>query len=149
MIRVLVFIAVFTPVFVKADECIFDESSYTDFARTYVSEHTNASLLINDSIRVTQNNAVINVEGGGCDHLGYSIQYKTDAELTEDQFLMLIQELTSDLGSWMGYASQIKEAISRRDWEIYDGLYFFTVDEMSTLSASFNGGEVTIDFYIN
>jgi hypothetical protein len=133
------------------EECIFNESAYVEFINKFTSENKN-SKIENDSrtLKVERNNEQIVVKGGGCVHLGVSVDLKTKQAYTEEQFLHKILILSKEFGGWLINVNSLENSIKSGKFQIIDGVYFIEVDAMTVFSASFNSkGEVNVEFYIN
>ena len=133
------------------EECIFDESSYIDFINKYKSSNKDTKIENdNRTLRVEKNNEDIVVKGGGCSHLGVSIELKTKQTFTEKQFLHKILALSNEFGSWLINTNSLENSIKNGKYQIIDSVYFIEVDVMTVFSASYhNKGIISIDFYIN
>jgi hypothetical protein len=133
------------------EECVFNESAYVEFINKYASENKN-SKIENDrrTLKVERNNEQIVVKGGGCVHLGVSINLKTRQAYTEEQFMRKILLLSKEFGSWLINVNSLENSIKNGMYQIIDDVYFIKVDAMTVFSASYNSkGEVNVEFYIN
>jgi len=133
------------------EDCVFDDNAYIKFINSYSLENTNSEIMADGrTLIVTRNNDVINVEGGGCDHLGVGIQLKTNQTFTEEEFLRKTLALAIEFGDWLINTDKLKKSIKRDDFQIIDGIYYFEVDAMTVFDASYgNQGKINVDFYIN
>ena len=133
------------------EDCIFNESSYIEFIKKYVSENKNTRIENdNRTLRVERNNEEIVVKGGGCVHLGVAIELKTHQKLTEEQFLHKVLKLSNEFGGWLINTNSLESSIKNKKYQIIDGVYLIEVNAMTVFSASYNSkGEIIVDFYIN
>lgn len=131
------------------EECVFDDSSYIEFINKYLLSSKNAEIY-DKTLRVERNNEEIVIKGGGCTHLGVSIELKTKQAITQKKFLHKILELSNEFGGWLINANSLESSIKNGKYQIIDNVYFIEVDAMTVFSASYNGeGVISIDFYIN
>lgn len=150
--KFLLILIIFVSFSVNAEDgCVFDESSYIDFINKYKSSSKNTKIENdNRTLRVERNNEEIVVKGGGCTHLGVSIELKTKQAFTEKQFLHKILELSNEFGSWLIHTNSLENSIKNGKYQIIDSVFFIEADAMTVFSASNNGeGVISIDFYIN
>lgn len=150
--KFLPIIMIFVSFSANAEEvCVFDESSYIKFINKYKSSSKNTKIENdNRTLRVERNNEVIMVKGGGCTHLGVSIELKTKQVFTAKQFLHKVLELSNEFGSWLINTNSLENSIKNGKYQIIDSVYFIEVDAMTVFSASSNGkGVISIDSYIN
>ena len=133
------------------EECIFNESSYIEFIKKYVSENKNTRIENdNRTLRVERNNEEIVVKGGGCVHLGVAIDLKAQQIFTEEQFLHKVLKLSNEFGGWLINTNSLESSIKNKKYQIIGGVYFIEVNAMTVFSASYNSkGEIIVDFYIN
>lgn len=133
------------------EDCIFDESSYIEFINKYSADNRNSktgpdgrTLLIN------RNNEEILIKGGGCNHLGMTIELRTKQAYTEEQFLEKVLDLSIEFGNWLINTKALKDSIAKGEYEKFEGTYYIKVDAMTVFSASYdNQGKIHVDFYIN
>ena len=150
--KLLLILTIFASFSVNAEEdCIFNESSYIEFINKYVSENKNTKIENdNRTLRVERNNEEIVVKGGGCVHLGVTIDLKTQQKFTEEQFLHKALKLSNEFGGWLINTNSLESSIKNKKYQIIDGVYFIEVNAMTVFSASYNSkGEIVVDFYIN
>ena len=150
--KLLLILTIFASFSLNAEEdCIFNESSYIEFIKKYVSENKNTKIENdNRTLRVERNNEEIVVKGGGCVHLGVAIDLKTQQVFTEEQFLHKVLKLSNEFGGWLINTNSLESSIKNKKYQIIDGVYFIEVNAMTVFSASYNGkGEIIVDFYIN
>ena len=150
--KLLLILTIFASFSANAEEeCIFNESSYIEFIKKYVSENKNTKIENdNRTLRVERNNEEIVVKGGGCVHLGVAIDLKTQQIFTEEQFLHKVLKLSNEFGGWLINTNSLESSIKNKKYQIIDGVYFIEVDAMTVFSASYNSkGEIIVDFYIN
>ena len=135
----------------NAEECIFNEAVYTDFINTYAAEHKQASIVADArTLSVSRDQENIKMVGGGCDHLGASIEYTSNQTLNEQLFLQKVLRLSKEFGGWLMYGDALEQAIKTEKYETIDGEYYFNLDAMTVLSASYEiKGNINIDFYIH
>lgn len=137
---------------VNAEEaCIFDETAYLEFINEYSAHNRNAKILSGGkTLIVNRNDEEISVRGGGCIHLGVSIELSTKRAFTEEQFLKKTLDLSIEFGSWLINTAALKSAIETGTYRNVDGTYFIEVDAMTVFNASHDSqGKLKIDFYIN
>lgn len=133
------------------EECIFDENLYIEFIKKYEAEHKNSKIDgDNRTLTIFRNNEKIIVKGGGCIHLGTTINYKRDEAITETEFLELVASLSIEFGDWLINTEALKMSIKQRKWQKHDGWYFIPVNAMTVFEASYEpDGKMYVDFYIN
>lgn len=137
---------------VNAEEaCIFDETAYLEFINEYSAQNINSKIRsAGKTLIVNRNNEEISVKGGGCFHLGVSIEVSTGRGFTEEQFLQKTLDLSIEFGSWLINTNALKSAIEQGTYRKVDGTYFIEVDAMTVFNASYDSqGKLKIDFYIN
>ena len=134
-----------------AEECIFNENAFFEFRNEYVRANNNASTSEDGRfLLVSRGSETIQIIGGGCNHLGVSIQSKGNTLYSEKQFLQKVQNLAEEFGEWLINIDELKNSIKQGRWEKHEGHYFIEVDVMTVFSAySNNQGDVSVDFYIN
>jgi len=132
------------------EECIFDESVYVDFINKYQAKNINSRIETDKrTLIIKRKNEQIIVKGGGCVHLGVSIDLNTKQTYTEAQFLSKILRLSKEFGEWLINIKTLENSIKGKKFQIIDGVYYIEVDAMTVFSASFNNGAINIEFYIN
>jgi hypothetical protein len=146
----LIFISVSVSVYAK-DDCIFDETAYIEFIKKYSTENRNSKIEPDDrTLIVNRNNEEIIVKGGGCIHLGVTVELRTTQAYTEEQFLQKTLDLSIEFGNWLINTKTLKGSIEKGEYQIIDGTYYIEVDAMTVFSASHNSqGTIYVDFYIN
>ena len=93
---------------------------------------------------------MIIVKGGGCNHLGVTIELITTQKFTEKQFLKKTLDLSIEFGSWLINIEALKGSIEKGHYNKIHGTYVIEVDAMTVFDASYNNqGAINIDFYIN
>jgi hypothetical protein len=133
------------------EDCIFDESAYLGFISKYQTENRN-SLIEPDTktLSVKRENEDILVTGGGCIHLGGTIELKAKNELTEAQFLQKTLDLSIEFGSWVINTSALRDSIGKGKYLKTNGIYTIEVDAMTVFEASYDSqGKININFYVN
>ena len=152
IMKLLPILLVFISVSAYAEEdCIFDETAYTEFIKEYSAENKNSKIEPDGkSLIVNRNNEAIIVTGGGCTHLGVAIDLKTNQTYTEEQFLQKTLDLAIEFGDWLINTKALKNSIAKSKYQIIDGDYYIEVDAMTVFSASYDEqGKINVDFYIN
>ena len=136
---------------VYADDCVFDEKAYLKFIQKYSAENNNSTIKNDgETLLVNRNNESILVKGGGCNHLGVSIEVKTKQAYTERQFLQKVLSLSREFGNWLINTRELKNSIEKGKYQIINNVYYIKVDAMTVFTASNEKpGEINIDFYIN
>ena len=133
------------------EDCIFDESAYLQFINKYSRENRNSKIEPDGKIlTVKRKNEKIVVKGGGCIHLGVSIELKAKNTYTEEQFLQKTLDLAIEFGSWLINTSALEDSIEKGKYDKIDSTYFIEVDAMTVFSASYdNQGKINVEFYVN
>jgi len=133
------------------EDCVFDEAAYIGFIQQYSERNKHANIGPDaKTLRVSRNNEEIQVQGGGCVHLGVAIEVKTSQSFTEKQFLQKTLDLASEFGGWLINTRKLKDSIEQGRYEKIDNTWLIEVDAMTVFSASYeNGKKMNIDFYIN
>ncbi|BCE03339.1 hypothetical protein [Marinicellulosiphila megalodicopiae] len=147
--KFLILLTVLIPHLIYANDCIYDDNSYSDFAKDYVSKQKQATLSEDFEITTTYKDSLVIVNGGGCSHLGYDIHYTLKQNINESEFFNLVIELTNIFGVWIGYNDQIKNAIAENKWAKEGNNYSFDFNGYPIFDASLNDQELYIEFYIN
>jgi hypothetical protein len=133
------------------EECIFDETVYTEFIKKYRAENKNSKIKPDGkTLIVNRNNEAIIVTGGGCVHLGVAIELRTKQTYSEEQFLQKTLDLSIEFGDWLINTRALQNSIAKGKYQIIDGDYYIEVDAMTVFSASYDKqGKINVDFYIN
>lgn len=133
------------------EECVFDEAAYTSFIREYAGQHSTARVEPDGkTLVVKKDGEEITVTGGGCVHLGVAIELRSSQSFTEAQFLQRILVLSIEFGDWLINTHALEESITNHKYQVINGEYFFDVNSMTVLTASYkNPGKLSVDFYIN
>ena len=137
---------------VNAEEaCIFDETTYLEFINEYSTHNRNSKIRSDGrTLIVNRNDEEISVKGGGCFHLGVSVELSTKRRFTEEQFLQTTLDLSIEFGKWLINTKALESAIEKGTYRKVDGTYFIEVDAMTVFTASYdNQGKLKIDSYIN
>ncbi|WP_428240079.1 hypothetical protein [Gynuella sp.] len=136
--------------FAMAEECVFDEKVFHDFARLYVDGHEGASLEGPGKFTASLNDLMVFVEGGGCAHLGATVQVQGQRGISESQLLDLVLMLYTEFGQWLAGAESLSESIHESRWSRYEGVYYFQVDSLTSLEAWLSeNGDLMVSFYVN
>jgi hypothetical protein len=146
----VLFIFVFGTAYAE-EECNFDETAYIVFINKYSKENGNSKIESDGkTLIVNRDNEEIRIKGGGCIHLGESIELKTGYEYTEEQFLQKTLDLSIEFGQWLINTRALKESIKKGKYQKIEDTYFIEVDAMTVFNASYdNQGKIYVDFYIN
>ena len=150
--KLLPFLLFFISVSAYAEEeCIFDETAYIEFINKYSAENMNSKIESDGkTLIVKRNNEEILVKGGGCIHLGVTIELRTKQAYTEEQFLQKTLDLSIEFGDWLINTKSLKGSIEKGKYHKIDATYFIEVDAMTVFNASHdNQGKINVDFYIN
>lgn len=134
------------------DECIFDETSFIKFINKYNAEHRNSKIKPDRTkLIVSRNNEEIFINGGGCTHLGVTIELRAKkTTYTEEEFLQKSLDLSVEFGNWLINTKALKSSIEKGKYQKIDNTYYIEVDAMTVFNASFNNqGTINIEFYIN
>jgi hypothetical protein len=133
------------------EDCIFNETAYTDFINKYVAENSNAKIEPDGkTLIVKRKNEEIAVKGGGCVHLGVAIDVNTRQTFNQEQFLHKVLGLANEFGSWLINTRALENSIKQGKYSKIDGDYYIEVNAMTVFSASYdNKGKIIVDFYIN
>jgi hypothetical protein len=132
-------------------ECIFDETIYTEFIKKYSTENKNSKIKPDGkTLIVNRSHEAIIVTGGGCVHLGVAIELRTKQAYSEEQFLQKTLDLSIEFGNWLINTRALQDSIAQGKYQIIDGDYFIEVDAMTVFSASYDKqGKINVGFYIN
>jgi len=150
--KLLPVLLIFLSVALWAEEdCIFDESVYIAFVKKYSTDNRDSEIGSDDrTLRINRENEEITVKGGGCNHLGVTIELRTKQAYTEAQFLQKTLDLSIEFGSWLINTRALKDSIAKGKYQNFDGTYYIEVDAMTVFDASYdNQGKINIEFYIN
>ena len=150
--KLLPFLLFFISVSAYAEEeCIFDETAYIEFINKYSAENMNSKIESDGkTLIVKRNNEEILVKGGGCIHLGVTIELRTKQAYTEEQFLQKTLDLSIEFGDWLINTKSLKGSIEKGKYHKIDATYFIEVDAMTVFNASHdNQGKINVDIYIN
>lgn len=150
--KLLPFLLFFISVSAYAEEeCIFDETAYIEFIDKYSAENKNSKIESDGkTLIVKRNNEEILVKGGGCIHLGVTIELRTIQAYTEEQFLQKTLDLSIEFGDWLINTKALKGSIEKGKYHKIDATYFIEVDVMTVFNASHdNQGNINVDIYIN
>ncbi len=133
------------------EECIFDETGYVNFINNYASNNKNAHIDPKaKTLKINRDGESILVNGGGCVHLGMTIELSSRTVLSEKEFLDKTLSLSTEFGDWLINTGALKNSIKNGDYQKINNIYFIKVDAMTVFEAFFNNkGEITISFYIN
>ena len=133
------------------EECTFDENAYFNFINAYVSGNANSRIEPDGrTLIVRRDNEVIQVEGGGCHHLGVMIELSTDQTYSEEEFLQKTLDLAMEFGDWLINTDKLKESIEKGRYEVIGDVYYIEVDVMTVFDALYDQqGAIKIGFYIN
>jgi hypothetical protein len=133
------------------EDCIFNETAYTEFINKYAVENSNAKIEPDGkTLIVKRKNEEIVVKGGGCVHLGVAIDVNTRQTFNQEQFLQKVLGLAKEFGSWLINTSAVENSINQGKYSRIDDTYYIEVDAMTVFSASYdNKGKIYVDFYIN
>lgn len=133
------------------EQCVFDESAYTGFINMYQADHADSKIDSDGStLVVTRGEEKIIIHGGGCVHLGMSIELVTRQAYTEAAFLQKVVELSSEFGDWLINTDALKAAVDAGNYQKIKGTYFVDIDAMTVFSAERREqGGILVDFYIN
>lgn len=133
------------------EECVFDETAYTNFVHEYNAEHAVSSVGPDGkTLFVTRGGEKIIIHGGGCVHLGMSIELVTQKEYGEAAFLQKVLDLSTEFGSWLINTETLKASITSGNYQKVKGIYFVDIDAMTVFSAERRKqGGILVDFYIN
>lgn len=139
------------PYFSYAEECIFDETVYINFIKQYAKEHKDAHVLEDGkTLIVKKASEDIQVTGGGCDHLGISIEVKTYDQLNEKQLFEKLVLLSKEYAHWLLDEEELKSALDNNNWNKDDDIYRISLNEMTSFEASYStDGKISINAYIN
>ena len=150
--KLLPILLIFISVFVCAEEdCVFDDTAYIDFINQYSTDNRNSKIESDGrTLIINRNNEEIVVKGGGCIHLGMTIESKTSQAYAEKQFLQKTLDLTIEFGDWLINTKALEESIVKGEYHKIDDIYYIKVDVMTVFNASYdNQGKINVDFYIN
>jgi hypothetical protein len=149
--KILSILLLFICVSAYAEECTFDETAYVTFINKYSRENQNSKIESDGkTLRVIRNNEDILVKGGGCNHLGVTIELRSKQEHTEKQFLQKMLDLSAEFGGWLIDIKTLQDSIEKGKFHNIDGTYIIEVDAMTVFNASYTKqGAINIEFYIN
>lgn len=150
--KLLPILLIFISATIYAEEnCTFDETAYIKFINNYSTENRNSKIdALGKTLIVNKINEKIIVNGGGCSHLGISIELRTKQAHTEKKFLQRTLDLSFEFGKWLINTNALKQSIEKGKYHKIDGTYFIEVDAMTVFSASYdNSGKINVNFYIN
>jgi len=133
------------------EQCVFDETAYTEFVNKYHAEHANSSIGPDGrTLNVARGKETIIIHGGGCVHLGVSIELRSEQAYTEAAFLQEVLVLSTEFGDWLINTEALKDAIATGKYQKINGVYFVDIDAMTVFSAERRAqGGILVDFYIN
>ena len=131
------------------EECVFDETAYLNFIKKYQAEHKNVVINKDNTLFINRDNEEIIVEGGGCVHMGMTIQIHSQRVFSEKTFLAKTLALSKELGCWLINTAALENAINKKLYKKTENNYFIRVDAMTVFEASFEKNEINILFYIN
>lgn len=146
-----VLLLLFSATIYAQDDCVFDETAYIEFIKTYSAGNNNSEILPDGrTLFIKRNEEEILVAGGGCVHLGMAIELKTRHAYTEKQFLQKTLALAVEFGDWLINTKALEDSIARGAYQVIDGTYYIEVDAMTVFDASYDKqGRINVDFYIN
>lgn len=133
------------------EQCVFDDTSYTEFINKYNAEHANSKIGPDGrTLIITGGNERIMIHGGGCVHLGISIELRSKHAYTETAFLQKVLELSTEFGDWLINTEALKDSITTGKYQEINGVYFVDIDAVTVFSAERRvQGGILVDFYIN
>ncbi|MDH5432924.1 MAG: hypothetical protein OEY19_03200 [Gammaproteobacteria bacterium] len=148
LIILLIFIS--TSIYAE-EECVFSENSYIEFINKYSTENKNSKIEPDGkTLLIKRNDEEIKIEGGGCVHLGMTIESRSKQAYTEEQFLQKTLKLTIEFGDWLINTKALKNSISNGEYQKVDDIYYIKVDAMTEFEAYYdNQGKIYVGFYIN
>ena len=134
-----------------AEDCIFDESAYITFINKYNSDASNSRIGPDGrTLLINRDGEQISVSGGGCDHLGVTIELISTQPFAEEQFLNKTLELSIELGAWLINTKALEDSIEGGRYQKIDGTYHIEVDAMTVFNCSYDDqGRIFVEFYIN
>ena len=119
-----------------ADDCIYDEQSYFDFAKTFAAENEGVSLdESNHEFRFSHQGDQIFVFGGGCLHLGSTIVVNTPGAISQQAMLEKVEALVLLLGNWLIFPADIKASMANKRYTVDDGAIFIDIDDLTWLAV--------------
>lgn len=132
-------------------QCAFDETAYTDFVKKYNAEHASSRVGPDGrTLIVSRGKEEIIIHGGGCVHLGVSIELISQKEYTRATFLHKVLDLATEFGDWLINTEKLKDSITNGKYQKINDVYFFDVDAMTVFCAERRDqGGILVDFYIN
>lgn len=133
------------------EQCVFDEAAYTEFVDKYHAEHANSKISPDGrTLNVVRGKETIIIRGGGCVHLGVSIELRREQAYTEAAFLQKVLALSTEFGGWLINTEALKDAIATGKYQKINGVYYVDIDAMTVFSAERRDqGGILVDFYIN
>ena len=133
------------------EDCVFNETAYFDFINNYQAGNKNSKIYPDGrTLVVERNNEKIIITGGGCVHLGESIELISTQAYDKKQFLQKTLDLSIEFGHWLINTHKLKNSIDNGKYKTINGIYFIEVDAMTVFEASYDStGKISIDFYIN
>ena len=148
--RVLLAILAIIPLSAFSEECLYDESAFTDFAADYLAANESATFVSEHSFSDSINGYQTMVTGGGCHHLGYSVTIEPGDISSEPEFLSLLVLVVQKYGHWIGYGNTIEQVVNDRLWQRYsDGAYLFDMDGMAVFVGNYTSESFFMEFYLN
>ena len=136
---------------IAENECVFDEGGYKTFVSGYKSPIKPAKVSKTEkSLSIHRNHEQILVEGGGCNHLGMSIELHSNQTFNEEQFLNKALELTKEFGGWLLNIKTVEQAFKTNKFQKIDNIYYFNIDMMTVFNTYIDkDGNIIVEFYIN
>lgn len=150
MKKITLLLILFSSFSLANEECIFNPEAFNSFKDKYLTSNSNAIFdQKKQQLLVNKNGDRIIVNGGGCIHLGVSIEAHTNNNLTEEQFIEKILALSNEFGSWLINIKELQKSLTEKKWTRHEKIYFIQVDDMTAFEAFYDRGKINVNFYIN
>lgn len=146
-----IILVIFTASAYAEEQCVFDDAAYTQFVNKYHDEHPNSRISPDGrTLSITRGKDIIIIQGGGCVHLGMSIELRSQQAYTEKAFQQKVLDLSTEFGDWLINTEALRDSITNGKYQKINGVYFIDVDAMTVFSAERRDqGGILVDFYIN
>lgn len=120
------------------DDCIFDVDAQKEIAQEYIQKNKDAQSGKSDiEIVLSRENETINFSRGGCDSFEISVVSTSNRSYSQQEFfdksITLIEEFAKEIVD----IKMLKEAISNKRWEEFEGRYFINIDMATIVELSY------------
>jgi len=124
---------------IAEDDCVFDVDAQKEIVQEYIQKNKDAQPGQTDiDIVLSRGNESINISRGGCDHFEISVVSISNRQYSEQDFfdksIVLIEEFSKEIVD----IELLKEAISNKNWEEFEGRYFINIDMATVVVLSYS-----------